>query len=217
MHGDDSVRSEGKRVSNLCMFQQVYLYPVTEVSLIVCFKCNIQKQTPFYCLSMNDDLNVLDDAVQLTPSTECRYYLPNELNLLPLNDNSFSLLHLNARSLSCNFDNVCSLLGSIKHSFSFIGVTESWLKPNSPPLFDIQGYKMLRADRPTGRGGGAVLYVKEGIQYRVINGIPDSPDFQTIFVEVEKSVGKNVVVGVTYRPQTHLLIRLLTTWSHVLT
>ena len=58
----------------------------------------------------------------------------------------------------------------------------------------------LRADRLTGRGGGVVLYIKEDIQYKVINSIPDSSDFQTIFVEIENPHSRNVVVGVTYRP-----------------
>ena len=115
-----------------------------------------QCQRELFSAKMNDP-NLLEDLAQLAPCSECRYYLPDELNTLSLNNDTFSLLHLNVRSLPKNFDNLSNLLNSINHTFSFIGITESWLKSNSPPLFNIQGYSMLKSERPNGRGGGVVL------------------------------------------------------------
>ena len=147
-----------------------------------------------------NNIDLAEEIEQSAPSSGCRYYLPNELNLPPSSDKDLSLLHLNARSLPCNFGNLINLLNSIDHTFSFIGITESWLQDNSPPLFEMKGYRMLRADRQTGRGGGAVLYIRDDVPFKVIDDIPILIDFQTIFVEIENPKGKNIVIGVTYRP-----------------
>ena len=45
-------------------------------------------------------------------------------------DNNFDILHVNARSLNKNYELV-SLLTYLKHNFSVIGVSETWLKPTS--------------------------------------------------------------------------------------
>ena len=143
------------------------------------------------------------DTIQETvPLCECRYYLPTELNDLELNTSDLSFLHLNARSLTCNMDKICDLLNSIEHQFSVICISESWLNSNSPcQLLELHDYKMLRSDRQTGRGGGVVMYIKSDIIFRVLDNRSCSPEFQSIFIEIENIVDKkNVVVGVTYRP-----------------
>ena len=147
----------------------------------------------------NPDLQ--DISQQTNPINECRYYLPNELNDLQFGASDLNFLHLNARSLSCNIDKLNNLLNSLNHTFSVICVSESWLKINSPcQLLEINGYKMLRTDRPIGRGGGVVMYVNSNILFQVLDS-PTSPDFQSIFIEIKNTVNKkNAVVGVTYRP-----------------
>ena len=45
--------------------------------------------------------------------------------------NHFDILHVNARSLNINYDELVSLLTYLKHNFSVIGVSETWLKPAS--------------------------------------------------------------------------------------
>ena len=57
-------------------------------------------------------------------------------------DQYFSLLHFNIRSMNKNFDSVDLLLSSVKKfPFSIIGMTETWLHKNSPPIFNIDNYK----------------------------------------------------------------------------
>ena len=52
------------------------------------------------------------------------------------NNNTFSLLHVNARSLNKNYDDLSTFLTTLKNfRFSVIGVTETWLHSNSPPIF----------------------------------------------------------------------------------
>ena len=92
---------------------------------------------------------------------QCNYYeiddfiskLKNKSNEA-FNQNTLSLLHLNARSLSKNFDSLQTLLCTLNFPFSIIGISETWLNKNSPPVFNIPNYDMIRADRKAGRGGG---------------------------------------------------------------
>ena len=62
--------------------------------------------------------------------------------------NNFSLLHWNARSLNKNFESLELLLSSLKDfPFSVIGISETWLRTNSPNLFNLDNYKLFRNDR----------------------------------------------------------------------
>ena len=113
-----------------------------------------------------------------------------------------SLLHLNARSLSKNFDSLQTLLCTLNFPFSIIGISETWLNKNSPPVFNIPNYDMIRADRKAGRGGGVAYYIHDSISFRLrddvcINGTED------LFIEVERQHSKNIIIGLVYRPPNH--------------
>ena len=79
-----------------------------------------------------------------------------------------SFLHINARSLNKNFDSIELLLLSLKNfPFSVIGVSETWLHKNSPPMFNIDNYQILRSDRGHGKGGGVALYTHNDIKVKL--------------------------------------------------
>ena len=114
--------------------------------------------------------------------------------------NSFSLFHVNARSLNRNYDELNSLLLTINNfKFSAIGITETWLHSTSPPIFDLNNYRMIRADRTAGRGGGVAIYLLDHLKFRMrpdihIDGAED------LFIEITNERGKNIIIGVIYRP-----------------
>ena len=120
-----------------------------------------------------------------------------------LHSQSLSLMHINARSLNKNFDSLELLLTSLQNfPFSVIGVTETWLHTNSPPLYSLENYQMLRSDRGHRKGGGVAIYAKNDIKFKV------RPDLhiegtENIFIEILNNDAKNVIVGVIYRPPVH--------------
>ena len=63
------------------------------------------------------------------------------------NPSYFSVLHLNARSLSKNIDNLKLLLGSLQKSFYAICVSETWLTDLSSDEVEIPGYKFISSHR----------------------------------------------------------------------
>ena len=73
--------------------------------------------------------------------------------------NSFSIMHLNIRSLSKNFKDLKSSLSLINHKFSVIALTETWAKPHNIDLFHLDGYHHEFILRPEKTGGGISIYL----------------------------------------------------------
>ena len=146
-------------------------------------------------------------------STSCN---TNSLHTKSLNENTFSLLHINARSLNKNVDSLELLLTNLNQfPFSIIGITETWLHSTSPPVFNLSNYSMLRADRQHGKGGGVALYIFDKLN------IKSRPDLhiegaEDLFIEVLNDHSKNIIVGVIYRPPNNDLDSFLEKLEEVL-
>ena len=125
----------------------------------------------------------------------------HELNKGSNNDiDNFSLIHFNARSLNKSYDDLNTLFSVIPgFNFSVIGVTETWLNANSPPVFNLDNYTMVRADRKEGRGGGVAIYLRNQLNIQIRHDI-HIEGAEDIFVEVINDFGKNILIGVVYRP-----------------
>ena len=124
-------------------------------------------------------------------------------------NNNFSLLHINSRSINKNFDSVDIFLSSLnRFSFSVIGISETWLKSNSPDIFNIPNYHMIHVDRKKGRGGGVAMYINFNLKYKIrkdiyIDGI------ENLFIEIDNKSGKNIIVGTLYRPPSNNIVNFL--------
>ena len=139
-------------------------------------------------------------------NTTCKYRYPDQL----ANDVSkwsptpnISILHQNIRSIRQNYTGFTSLLNSIYHSFSVLGLTKTWLKSYNAPLYSIEGYAhefLTREGRP---GGGVSMYINSHITYKTradLNHQDD--DVEMLWIEVERSsfnTPKNYIIGTIYR------------------
>jgi hypothetical protein len=73
----------------------------------------------------------------------CKYYYPDQLEKLVNNWSTkpnISFLHHNVRSLRQNYTKFTTMLDTLDHSFSVLGLTETWLKPHNATLYNIDGY-----------------------------------------------------------------------------
>ena len=180
---------------------------------------------PFACIDDYDLLSLTTDSissenVENRLNTECFQYgidddtneninsdIPVQYLLRPeikhlddgKSDKQFSMLHINARSLPHNFDQIHSYINSLNFSFSIIGISETWLKPNSIVSFDIDGYDFIRSDRSNGRGGGVGLYVRKDLPYKVHDFSEQCEGVQFIGIEIICKHSKNIFVMVIYR------------------
>ena len=116
----------------------------------------------------------------------------------------FSLLHMNIRSAPSHLDEFQNYICNLNHNFSVIAMSETWFNDITIDFYNMQGYNheyMYRKDR---KGGGVSLFIKETIQYSVINDIVENNEFiESLFVELTdicSSSGKNIIIGVVYRP-----------------
>jgi uncharacterized membrane protein len=64
--------------------------------------------------------------------------------------------------LSRNFDTFSNFLGNIDHKFSFIALSETWLK-SSENAFEIAGYNFIHDHRHNRTGGGVGNYIFQPI------------------------------------------------------
>ena len=87
-----------------------------------------------------------------------RQYYSIEQFPMPADDNSISLLHINIRSLHKNIDKLKILLNSINYKFSFIALSETWLKSVPHSYYFLPGYELIVNNRHgTKTGGGVTL------------------------------------------------------------
>ena len=132
-----------------------------------------------------------------------KYYLPGEVK--PAIDklnicNSFSVVHINARSLMNKLDNLQILLESTNIKFDVIAVSETWKTDLSAHLIYINGYNKISNRRFDGRQeGGVALFVKNSIDYG-IKTTANIKTFESVFIEISCEFKQKMVLGTIYRP-----------------
>ena len=92
---------------------------------------------------------------------------------------------------------------SLKHSFTVIAISETWISGDPVIPFHLPGYTFLHSDRLSGRGGGVGLFIKTDILFHVridISIKSDSRDgvCEYLFVNLNDNNSK-YTVGVIYR------------------
>ena len=83
-----------------------------------------------------------------------------------------------------------------------MGLTETWLNDTNLDSFSLKNYEYIGSNRPQKRGGGVGMHVSKQLKYK--NRIDLSRNHENIietkFIEVTNNHGKNLVIGVIYRP-----------------
>ena len=86
----------------------------------------------------------------------CKYHTENRFNKYPSNhnisSNSFSVIHLNIRSLPANLSSFLSYLDNLDHAFSVIGLTETRLNTSNVSNYCIDGYDHVYRTRRLSKG-----------------------------------------------------------------
>ena len=140
----------------------------------------------------------------LSLSQNCDYHANLNVNISPCVDNHFSIFHNNIRSLPAHFDDFQIYLVSRNFNFTVIGISETWFKyVNNSTLYNIDGYNLVRVDRPDNAGGGVCLYVKNNIPFIVLDDLSFSSeqDFESLFIEINcDHFSTKVIVGIMYCP-----------------
>lgn len=105
-----------------------------------------------------------------------------------------ALLNLNSGSLVNKISNFKWLIEC--HSPSVFYVTDTWLNES---ILDHEflppGYRVLRKDRPSGRGGGVALFIKSVIEFTLL---PELRNTESIWCKL--MLYRLAIVGALYCP-----------------
>ena len=146
------------------------------------------------------DINFFKDNISVL---DAKYYLPQDLtnDLTKISQDSFSVLHLNVRSLNKNFESFKQLLCNLKFEFRIICLSETWCDDNSSSLFELPDYNLLFQNRVSRKGGGVCIYLHKSLIYKERNDLSiNSDDIQSLSVEITNKTTKNIIMNAIYRP-----------------
>ena len=73
--------------------------------------------------------------------------------------------------------------------------------------FELEGYNFEASNRINKKGGGVGIYVSKETEYNIRNALAENIEdsIETIFIEISNSNGKNIIIGVIYRPPNNKL------------
>ena len=166
-------------------------------------------------LDISPYLHADPDSDNIDPENtlnSCNYFTEDSLKSVCVGKNikdfnSFTLFHLNVRSLPKHFETLTDYLTLLPLYLSIMGFTETWLNDSKASFYSMNGYDHLyhhRKDRP---GGGVSLYVKNSIKYILredlsIDIANTNSHVESIFIEVVNApcFSGRTVIGCVYRP-----------------
>lgn len=145
----------------------------------------------------NNANNVLcPDSKAIQPTSK----LSTLMNIMKsLSNTSFCAIHINIQSLSRHIDELRIDLSF--NSPDVVFLSETWLNSShSDGMLNINGYRLLRNDRPSERrGGGVAMYVKRKYKTNVIFKSVADRETEFILIELSASYSK-VLLGCVYKP-----------------
>ena len=117
--------------------------------------------------------------------------------LKKFNDKTFSVLHLNMRSLNENFESLKELLTTIKFEFNVICFTETWCTddPRNETLFNLENCTSINQVRKHGRGGGICVLLHNSLTFKLRSDLGiNSKGIESLGIEIiNKKKSKNAI------------------------
>ena len=160
---------------------------------------NVISQINHVISQYDDDTDCIDFN-----STNCKYYECSDFNNLNLNPKAFSSLHLNIASMAKHFDELNTLLATLKHDFSVIGISETRFIKGHVPNFDfnIDGYHCIHTPTESSAGGSLLYISKHYTQFPrhdLDTIMYQGKLLESTFAEISFAKKTNLIVGTIYR------------------
>ena len=212
-----SVEKLSKYVCNTCSISHFPFNHITDDAEFLCTMLNFFNDFPAFNrhdlngprLSILNNIDICDDQdlnidhhLYNHYDVDSKYYLPDEVHLTPEMKNrlgTFSVFHINARSLLHKIDYLELLLKTMNLDFDIIAVSETWETDDNNTLINISGYNKCSYIRKNNtRGGGVALFIRESLDFSILKY--ESNSFESVFVEIHLLNKTPVVIGAIYRP-----------------
>ena len=116
------------------------------------------------------------------------------------NNKTFKILYINFRSLNEKTEELIYILNEFKNKNStidIIAITEHWMNDFRASKYTLNGYNTIFSCRPTKRGGGSAIFVKNNINYEGIKNYSDNEN--SITSVTLKNNEENINICCIYR------------------
>ena len=146
------------------------------------------------------DKNIFNNLSQI----DSVFYAVEEAatGLKKFDDKTFSVLHLNVRSLNKNFESLKELLTTIKFEFKVICLTQTLCTddPRNETLFNLENYTSINQVRKHGRGGGICVFIHNSLTFKLRSDLgANSNEIESLVIEIINKNIKTVVINEQYR------------------
>lgn len=158
-------------------------------------------------LELDPDINFFSNAKNCN---SCDYYDEVKFSKLLQSfsnlNQTFSVLHLNVRSLPKNHERMLHFISSLNYEFSVIALTETWLTEQSKELglYELHSYNSTHFVRQSRSGGGVSIFVHKDLDFIIRHDLAvklNETEIESVFIEIlSDSRTKNLIIGSIYRP-----------------
>ena len=152
--------------------------------------------------NQDPDINFYNDICSI--ETSC--LLPCEANnkLKRFSSETFSILHVNIKSMTKNFETFKKYYNSLNFSFSITCLSEAWANDNKPKknsLFQLEGYNPVNQIRKNYKGVGIAIFIRDLLLHKIREDLSiNCDDIESLSIEIINNHSKNIVLNVVYRP-----------------
>ena len=150
------------------------------------------------------DVNFYHDVSML----DTQYLMPDKFktNFKDFSKNSFSVLHLNIRSINKNFEGFSEFYSKLNHVFSVICFSETWASEeniNKNSTFQLKNYNVIHQVRNFRKGGGLCIFIHESLCYKLRKDLSiNSEAIESLSIEISNKKASNLIFNAIYRPPT---------------
>lgn len=129
---------------------------------------------------------------------------------------NFSILNINIRSISKNFDNFKILLQQLNFTFKVICISETWCKKDGEDVndnenenktefskFSLPEYKVVHQPRKKqnrANGGGVCIFVHDSLKFKKHRQLSvNDSDCEILSIEIINKKSRNIIISSIYR------------------
>ena len=121
-----------------------------------------------------------------------------------INDNNiFTIIHMNARNIVCNFDAITTYLNSLSFNCSIIIISETWLKSYNKDIYELEYYNYVHTIRDNDiKGGGTSINIKKMSNFTKIENLSLSidNDFDIVTIRLNiRDINISTLISAIYK------------------
>ena len=153
--------------------------------------CNNANQCKIYSLTHN----IVSNGQR---KNQCKDV--DDLTNLCLNKKGFNIGHINIQGLSTKIDQIKLMLNTSLNKIDVFGISETkFNSDHKTESFYIDDYQVpFRRDRTTNKGGGLIVYVKNGVNCTRRTDLEDE-NIEMLWIEIKPNKSKPFLIGSIYR------------------